>query len=408
MRAGFGLSDLTPPMGVELAGYGYYLKRRCTDVRDPLHARAVMLEENGTRQLIVSCELLGLSQAVADEVIRHAGELNCAPDRVMIVSVHTHTGPTVKYHEGCGEVSEEYVSTLAQRICRAADEAARDLAEVEECAFTRSEVPGDYIYNRAAENGPVDRELRGFLLRRGEGKKPIALVSAACHGVFLGRQSCVSADFSGAIDALVEEKGCEAIYLNGLCGDIDPYKPTPERMDEYARAATEAFFGDRRPLPLTLSGGRLSFELNLMPVSREDIRAAAERAEQAAGGAGQPAARVARAWEREMLEKFDDLRSVEPGYAAWCELGGVPILALPFEGFTSMGVDIRKGLDCPDALVLGCAEELRGYLPTRDDIDRGAYAALESTFLYRRLPVVPGEAERIAAALAEEYKNRRV
>jgi hypothetical protein len=45
--------------------------------------------------------------------------------------------------------------------------------------------------------------------------------------------------------------------------------------------------------------------------------------------------------------------------------------------------------------MLGCGEELLGYLPTRDDIAREAYAALESTFLYKRLPVVPGEAERL-------------
>lgn len=28
MRAGFGKAELTPPLGVELAGYGYYLQRR--------------------------------------------------------------------------------------------------------------------------------------------------------------------------------------------------------------------------------------------------------------------------------------------------------------------------------------------------------------------------------------------
>jgi len=76
-------------------------------------------------------------------------------------------------------------------------------------------------------------------------------------------------------------------------------------------------------------------------------------------------------------------------------LGGVPVLALPFEGFTQIGMDIRRISGREDALVLGCAEELLGYLPTRDDISRGTYAALESTFLYKRLPVVPGEAERL-------------
>ena len=49
MRAGFGKWELTPPMGVELAGYGYYLGRCALSVQDPLYARAVMLEEGGLR-----------------------------------------------------------------------------------------------------------------------------------------------------------------------------------------------------------------------------------------------------------------------------------------------------------------------------------------------------------------------
>jgi hypothetical protein len=88
--------------------------------------------------------------------------------------------------------------------------------------------------------------------------------------------------------------------------------------------------------------------------------------------------------------------SVSVKYAV---IGGVPVIALPFEGFTRIGMDIRQTIDRHDALTLGCAEELLGYLPTKDDIARGAYAALESTFLYKRLPVVPGEAERLGEAM---------
>ena len=96
-----------------------------------------------------------------------------------------------------------------------------------------------------------------------------------------------------------------------------------------------------------------------------------------------------------MLEKFSVLETEEKITAKLLILGGVPILALPFEGFTQIGMDIRRLCGREDALVLGCAEELLGYLPTKDDISRGTYAALESTFLYKRLPVVPGEAERL-------------
>ncbi|MGI6634276.1 MAG: hypothetical protein ACOX7B_03770 [Christensenellales bacterium] len=69
-------------------------------------------------------------------------------------------------------------------------------------------------------------------------------------------------------------------------------------------------------------------------------------------------------------------------------------MAFPFEGFTRIGQDIRNITGRQDSLALGCSEELLGYLPTQDDIAREAYAALESTFLYKRLPIVPGEAER--------------
>ena len=96
-----------------------------------------------------------------------------------------------------------------------------------------------------------------------------------------------------------------------------------------------------------------------------------------------------------MLAKLDSLQDTEDICCKYLLLGGVPVLALPFEGFTAIGQDVRRIIGREDALVLGCAEELLGYLPTRDDIDRGAYAALESTFLYKRLPVVPGEAERL-------------
>ena len=108
-----------------------------------------------------------------------------------------------------------------------------------------------------------------------------------------------------------------------------------------------------------------------------------------------PAARVARTWEKEMLEKFSRLNAQEDIVVKYILLGGIPVMALPFEGFTQIGLDIRRICKRGDALVLGCAEELLGYLPTKDDISRGTYAALESTFLYKRLPVVPGEAERL-------------
>ncbi len=394
MRAGFGKWELTPPMGVELAGYGYYLGRCALSVRDPLYARAVLLEEGDLRTLVISCDLLGLSKAVCREVFDHAAQYGVAEERIIIVSIHTHTGPCIKYHEGCGFVNDDYVATVGGLICRAVDEAALDLADV--TGMTRAFAPftGDHIYNRTVSDGPVDRSVRGFTLMRGN-EKPICMINAACHGVFRGRSTAVSADFAGQVNRLMEEKGYASIYLNGLCGDIDPWKPTDERLNEFAQIVTDAFEAQAQPLPTAMEAGKLPFTLRLTSVTESEIRSAAAHAVELAGGEDKPAARVALTWEKEMLAKLADLKDTEDIACKYLLLGGVPVVAFPFEGFTMIGQEVRQILGREDALMLGCGEELLGYLPTRDDIAREAYAALESTFLYKRLPVVPGEAERL-------------
>ncbi len=397
MLAGYGLCELTPPLGVELAGYGYYLKREAREVLDPLYARAVMLEADGVRALILSCDLLGLSREVCGPVVEHAtNALGCREDAVILVSVHTHTGPAVKYHEGCGEVDASYVSRLAGLLCQAADASMRDLSPVTSLESVLASLPGDFLYNRADPDGPVDRMLRGFCIRR-QAAAPIAMLNTACHGVFRRRIAKISADFPGAIARRMSARGFLPIYLNGLCGDIDPYRPSDQRMEAFAQTVCDAFGDGGCPLALTLKSGTFIFTLQMQSVTMEEIQQAAAEAVRRAGSPDAPAARVALKWKDAMLSARP--KPQEDVRIRYWLLGGVPVLALPFEGFTEIGVLVRRIAGRQDALVLGCAEELLGYLPTRGDIQRGAYAALESTFLYKRLPVLPGEAERLGGEL---------
>ena len=274
MRAGLGKWELTPPMGVELAGYGYYLGRRAESVRDPLYARALLLEEKSERALIISCDLLGLSKAVCADVFAHAEALGIPRERVLIVSIHTHTGPAIKYHEGCGFVNDAYVATVAPAICRAVDEAVKDLEEVTGIDHLCEPMEASQIYNRTIPGGPVDRFVRGFFFTR-QTRPTIAAVSAACHGVFRGRVTAVSADFAGEICRRLAESGMEAMYLNGLCGDIDPVEKRDDLLMSFAAEVTEHLKTKKTALPLTLQGGSLPFELKLIPVTREDIHQAA-------------------------------------------------------------------------------------------------------------------------------------
>ncbi len=396
MKAGFGKIDITPALGVELAGYGYYLGRRAARVTDPLFARALALEHENVRFMLVSCDLLGLNADICENV---KSRLSAKGFQSMMVSIHTHTGPAAIYHEGCGYPNPEYVSTLADGLTRACELAESDMRDVSGLFGAYGKIADGFAYNRACPDGPVDKYVRGFVFKRRDAR-PVAVASYACHAVSRGRDDGISADYPGALMGMLDGSGYESMYINGLCGDIDPVvgdsEPRNEKLLGFARAIKAAFEQNLAPLDISLDAGRLSDTVRFECLTRDDISRSADLAAEK---------RVSRIWEREMLEKYDSLAFSEDVSTAYAILGGRLIAALPYEGFTRIGENIRSKLARPDAIILGCAEQLLGYLPTSDDIARGAYAALESAYLYKRLPVLAGEAERLSDALAEKLKS---
>ena len=427
MLAGYGINEITPPLGVELAGYGYYLKRQAVSVMDRLYARSVALRCGDDMSLIVSCDLLGLSDDVCQAVFGRLAPLGFEKDNIMIVSVHTHTGPVVKDHEGCGVPDEGYISTLAEKIAVSAERAKEDLADVESMTYhafdpgafvTASPVEGGkkkhgfavpgvgsgYTYNRAIQDGPVDRVIRGILIRRA-GKKDIALSNAACHAVFSGILPDISADYPGQVNRLVDAQGRLSVFVNGLCGDIDPAEKSLTARDRFAETVASVFEKEGRPLPLTVKAGAIPYTLRVALMPPEERHRVVADAVQRQGGPDAKAARPALVWEENMKKNEASLSDSEALSCRYSVVGGVPIVAVPFEGYTAIGQRIRAATGRDDLMALGCLEEMRGYLPTMDDIQKGGYAALESTFLYRRLPVVSGEAERLGDELGRALKR---
>lgn len=53
-------------------------------------------------------------------------------EQVLLLSIHTHTGPTTGGLPGCGELDPAYAATIPGRLIQAAVDAMADLAPVEE------------------------------------------------------------------------------------------------------------------------------------------------------------------------------------------------------------------------------------------------------------------------------------
>ena len=78
-EAGEGVVDITPPLGIEMAGFHKPpgQERRITGIRQTTFARALLLRSGRTRVVIVSLEVIGVSRTftrrVQKEVARKTG-----------------------------------------------------------------------------------------------------------------------------------------------------------------------------------------------------------------------------------------------------------------------------------------------------------------------------------------------
>ena len=95
MRIGFGRSDLTPRVGVELAGFGAFINRHSVGVRDRLWARAMAIEAaDGEAAVIVGLDLCVIYRETTERVCELLHEATgVPPERVMVNCTHTHSGP---------------------------------------------------------------------------------------------------------------------------------------------------------------------------------------------------------------------------------------------------------------------------------------------------------------------------
>jgi len=245
MKAGFGRSDITPRLGVQLAGYGPYRNRAAKAHFAPLSARAMAVSSGGTRALLISLELVGVSAHLADAIAAAVAQrIGCRTEEVFLAATHTHSGPAVGGMFGWGEADALYVETLPARAADAAELAWKARVPV---TWSYAETPCEGIaVNRETDTGfamnenfaerldpswrparpqDTDPTVRVLAARDGNGRLLGLLHHFGCHPVVCGEQTTdVHGDFVGIASIQLEKAhpGVVAIFLLGAQGDINP------------------------------------------------------------------------------------------------------------------------------------------------------------------------------------------
>jgi hypothetical protein len=218
--------EFTPPLGVELMGYGARVGR-ADRVHDPLHARALFLgpapDAHGAGVLVVSAELCLIAPVQALEVRRRIGVETGLPERAILVGcTHTHSGPDTGLGALLGgRPVPAHVAPILDAMVDAGVGAHRARGPARLRWLTTRAAIGR---NRRIADGPLDTEVL-VLDVRGERGQPLAcLFNYACHGTVLGHDNlAISADWPGVASAAIERaRGGAALFSLGAHADIDP------------------------------------------------------------------------------------------------------------------------------------------------------------------------------------------
>lgn len=255
LRAGAAKTDITPPVGFPMAGFG---ARTSTGVLDPIMARAIALSDGAETVVILELDLLAMTDDLSDAVYRKVRtEIPLRRENILIAATHTHSGPGAlgrRFWESlaAGPFNEGLFEWTADRAASAVLTAYRSLRPA--VMISGRTDAGDLVLNRMIPGGPTDPAL-GFLAFRTAQGRPLAyLVNFSAHPTVLrSRNRLLSGDFPGSLSrALEEEDGVVALYTSGALADQRARPPAGK--DVYER--TERMGRDLAERILNAQAGR--------------------------------------------------------------------------------------------------------------------------------------------------------
>jgi hypothetical protein len=371
LRAGAAKADITP--GVDVLNW--VTGKPYGTVLDPLYVHALTLDDGRTKAVILRWDLVDVSESARDVVREAVGAaLGMPGGNILINASHTHSAPWAPVYRA-GARGQERDTWWAIRYmpaqndfppfqrwmdrlvaaCVEAAKAAAAAARPATLSIGRITV-GEYLHNRrprtplwglaeakpavavsyshpswnpepligGAAFGPMDRTLAIVAVRGMDQATVATLFHASCHSVSIYPSNpAISADWPGATaQAMSAAFGGESLFLQGCCGDINPWRRGAAAVAEMAAGFTKKagvalqHAVKLRPMPLQIRSTTVA--LPLTPAAKERLGADTVDAE---------------------------IQAIVCGSLAFVTLPGEPM--------TELGLAIREHSPFPQTLVLG-------------------------------------------------------
>ena len=393
MKVGVSSVNITPPIGVPMAGYAAR-KGPSIGIHDDLYAKAIVFDDEETKAALIRCDLLWLEKDFIEKTRRLIeSEIGIAGRNILITCTHTHSGPIT---DPLFPELEAWMDVLSRKIKGAVFAANRELRDAK-IGFGKGSLEG-IVINRRRLEGPVDAEVNVIRIDDLSGNPMAALINYTCHAVVLGSDNLfISADYPGYVMRFVEKNlGIPALFVNGACGDINP-------LDKLARLRLErkeniynrcgGTFGEAERLGSMIGAEAVRIlletetidDLELKVLSREvkipledlptmhELKKKLEENEEIFRKSLREK-NVARAYAASMTIRNarNLIRCIEGGEEARhteiqvFRIGDDGIVGLPGEIFVEIGLNIKKKSDFSHTIVCELSNDAIGYVPTRE------------------------------------------
>ena len=422
-KAGAARVIITPPVGVELSGYGF---GPSVGILDDLEAQALVLEQGAEVVVLVTADLLLVGDELVAGVRQRVQEaLGIPGERVLIMASHTHSGPATAPLRQWGVMDAGYLRNLESQFVGLVGLAQRNL---QEAALGVGLGRVDNISeNRRMEGGPIDPAVPVLRVDKRGGEPIAVLFNFGCHPVSLhSYRNLISPDYPGYARAVMRSvlgPDVVALFALGAAGDCNPAgyvagQTTPRRSRqigailgcEVARVALG--LGARSNPELRVK--RAVVELPVAPLPPEaELRAIHEQfAAQAARGRAEgrsfaeiSVAEIQRDWAQDALSvrAAGKTQRSRPCEIQGIRLGEAALVTMPLEVFAETGLAIKQGSPASPTFLCSATNAALGYLPMRE-----AYAVEDYTNPQGLAPKVYGlyaftpEAEPLARKAANE------
>ena len=432
LSAGYARLDITPPLGVNIAGY--FVERIADTVLDPLEACALAVNDGKKTAVLITVDLCGLYADIADawraEIAEKAG---IAVADVYIHATHTHQGPITR--PDCkNPLNIAYREYLAHKVVDVAILAIADLSpakmgfgtrEAKNVAFIRryrmkdgsaKTNPGVNNPDIVAPIGTTDERVHILRFDR-EGKDTLVLGNFANHPDVVGGNG-ISADWPAMTRRFTEKAidDVKCIFFNGAQGDVNHVNVHPTKGDFNDMFndfdGCSRGYGHARHIARVVTGAILSAYDKVEYVDVDSIRTANVTIEIPANKATAEELVLAHKYNDLHMAGRDDLIPFEAMMLTTVvaeaarmvrlenapdnfdmplsalAIGPVALFGIPGEPFTGVGRGLKEAEGWRMVIPTCNTNTSKGYFPMKDSYEEGGYEARSSSFK-------AGTAERI-------------